>query len=194
MYLYDDIADLYQGINCTNNPDMRCYNEELWCPANGTSCVTDNAAYPYGDLRVYSTQMSDPYALAPFPNSLFWNWATILILGFGNLGALDFQVRCMASKTPRIARIGCFIGGLFTFFVGIPFSFLGPITRVYYGPDSPHAMFEADTCSAALGLVRKEMPTAPTYRFKDAYPVLTCKRRSIIAYMCRVGPRSCGFY
>jgi Na+/proline symporter len=152
MYLYDDIADLYQGINCTNNPDMRCYNEELWCPANGTSCVTDNAAYPYGDLRVYSTQMSDPYALAPFPNSLFWNWATILILGFGNLGALDFQVRCMASKTPRIARIGCFIGGLFTFFVGIPFSFLGPITRVYYGPDSPHAMFEADTCSAALGL------------------------------------------
>ena len=43
MYPDDEIADLYQGINCTNNPDMRCYNEELWCPANGTMCVADNA-------------------------------------------------------------------------------------------------------------------------------------------------------
>jgi hypothetical protein len=75
---------MYQGINCTNNPDMLCYNKDLWCPANGTSCVTDNGAYPFGDQRVYSTQMSDPYALDPFPNALLWNWATILILGFGN--------------------------------------------------------------------------------------------------------------
>ena len=28
----------------------------------------------------------------------------------------------MASKTPRIARLGCIIGGLFTFLVGIPFA------------------------------------------------------------------------
>lgn len=101
---------------------------------------------------MYPTQMGDPYALAPFPNALYWNWATILILGFGNLGALDFQVRCMAAKTPNTARIGCLIGGLFTFFIGIPFSYLGAITRVYYGPDSPYATFEADTCSSALGL------------------------------------------
>jgi hypothetical protein len=35
------------------------------------------------------------------------------------------------------------LGGLLTFFVGIPFSYLGAITRVYYGPDSAYAEFEA---------------------------------------------------
>lgn len=45
------------------------------------------------------------------------------------VGALDFQVRCMAAKTPNTARYGCFIGGAFTFFIGIPFAYLGAITR-----------------------------------------------------------------
>ena len=73
--------------------------------------------------------MTDAMALSPFPNAIFWNWATIFILAFGNLGALDFQVRCMAANTPRIARLGCLIGGCFTFFIGIPFAYLGSITR-----------------------------------------------------------------
>jgi hypothetical protein len=73
--------------------------------------------------------MTSPYALDPFPNAIFWDWATIFILAFGNLGALDFQARCMASKTPKVARIGCIIGGIFTFFIGIPFAYLGAITR-----------------------------------------------------------------
>ena len=73
--------------------------------------------------------MFDAAALTPFPNAIFWNWATIFILGFGNLAALDFQARCMAAKTPSIATWGCFIGGAFTFFVGIPFASLGAITR-----------------------------------------------------------------
>ena len=47
----------------------------------------------------------------------------------GNLAALDFQARCMAAKTPKIARVGCIIGGLFTFLIGIPFAYLGGITR-----------------------------------------------------------------
>ena len=160
-------------------------------------CVSPiTRAYPYGDLRVYSDQMSNPYALAPFPNALFWNWATILILGFGNLGALDFQVRCMAAKTPRTARIGCLIGGLFTFFIGIPFSYLGAITRVYYGPDSPHAMFEADTCSEALGLVSKRVANCILSSFRFNIHPLTNIRAAVhcIAYVCRVGPRSCGVY
>ena len=58
-----------------------------------------------------------------------WNWATIFVLGLGNLAALDFQARCMAAKTPSIATWGCFIGGIFTFFVGIPFAYMGAITR-----------------------------------------------------------------
>jgi hypothetical protein len=42
--------------------------------------------------------MTDAEALAPFPNAILWNWATIVILGIGNLGALDFQSRCMAGE------------------------------------------------------------------------------------------------
>jgi len=53
----------------------------------------------------------------------------------------------MASKTARTATIGCVIAGLCTFFVGIPFSFLGSIARVFYGPDSIHAEFETDVSS-----------------------------------------------
>ena len=56
----------------------------------------------------------------------------------------------MAAKTPKTARIGCFIGGCFTFFIGIPFAYLGAITRAYYGPDSVYAQFTADTCSESL--------------------------------------------
>ena len=73
--------------------------------------------------------MSDRVSLSPFPNAIMWNWATLFILAFGNLAALDFQARCMAAKTPRTAQLGCIIGGLFTFFVGVPFAYLGAITR-----------------------------------------------------------------
>lgn len=38
-------------------------------------------------------------------------------------------MRCLACKSPRGARIACLIGGLFVFFIGVPFSFLGSITR-----------------------------------------------------------------
>ena len=88
--------------------------------------------------------MFDSLSLAPFPNALVWNWATIFVLGFGNIAALDFQARCMASKTPRTAKIGCLLAGCLTFFVGIPFGYLGAITRVYYGPDSARADFVTD--------------------------------------------------
>jgi hypothetical protein len=142
---------MYLGIPCDNDASLCCYNAAKWCPTS-TNCITDNGAYPIGDKRVFSNQMTDPRALAPFPNAIIWNWATIFILAFGNLAALDFQARCMASKTPRIARLGCIIAGLVTFLIGIPYSYMGSITRVFYGPDSPRAEFVADTCSSVLGL------------------------------------------
>ena len=42
-------------------------------------------------------------------SQLFPNWATIFILAFGIIAALDFQARCMAAKTPKIeiATLGC---------------------------------------------------------------------------------------
>ena len=121
---------MYDGVNCNVTEGACCYNEEKWCPNGLGSCDTyDRGAYPFGDKRVYSDQMSNFRALAPFPNAMFWNWATIFILGFGNLAALDFQARCMASKTAKTARLGCIIGGLFTFFIGIPFAYMGAISR-----------------------------------------------------------------
>eukprot|EP00529_Nitzschia_sp_RCC80_P014061 CAMPEP_0113474276 /NCGR_PEP_ID=MMETSP0014_2-20120614/18494_1 /TAXON_ID=2857 /ORGANISM="Nitzschia sp." /LENGTH=743 /DNA_ID=CAMNT_0000367105 /DNA_START=176 /DNA_END=2407 /DNA_ORIENTATION=- /assembly_acc=CAM_ASM_000159 len=157
-YIYPDlqgeggVCDQYQGVACTTNTTLCCYNEDLWCPANGTECAVDNGAYPIGDQPVFGNQMTDHLSLTPFPNAIMWNWATIFILALGNLAALDFQARCMAAKTPSIATWGCFIGGLFTFFVGIPFAYMGAITRNYYGPDSIHAEFEADSCQPLLGL------------------------------------------
>ena len=154
MYPDDATAALYEGVECsTENPDAKCYNEQRWCPdPDNGECVADNGAYPFGDQRIFDNQMSDPVSLTPFPNAIFWNWATIFILGFGNLAALDFQARCMAARSPVDARIGCILGGCLTFIIGIPFSYLGAITRYYYGPDSVYAEFEADTCSAILDL------------------------------------------
>jgi Na+/proline symporter len=133
-YIYPDgineggVCDMYEGTRCSNDPSLCCYNTELWCPSDD-NCRADNGAYPIGDERVFGDQMGNYLALSPFPNAIFWNWSTIFILGLGNLAALDFQARCMAAKTPSIATWGCILGGLFTFFVGIPFSYLGALTR-----------------------------------------------------------------
>ena len=115
-YVYPDQAtcDEYQGVPCENIADGCCYNTELYCSNVtdvGTCSPIDNGAYPFGDQRVFNDQMGDRLALTPFPNAIFWNWATIFILGFGNLAALDFQARCMAAKTPSTAKWGCYIGG-----------------------------------------------------------------------------------
>lgn len=135
-FIYIDVwgeegaCDMYNGTKCEFS-DKCCYNTELWCPGYpDAECLRyDRGAYPAGDMRVYPDQMTSATALSPFPNAIFWNWATVFVLGFGNLAALDFQARCMASKTPRVARLGCIIGGLFTFLIGIPFAYLGAITR-----------------------------------------------------------------
>ena len=119
-YVYPDsigdggICDMYNGTACANQEGACCYNDEVYGPDG-----VDNGAYPFGDQRVFSDQMTNAVALSPFPNAIFFNWATVFILAFGNLSALDFQARCMAAQTPRIASIGCLIGGLFTFFVGV---------------------------------------------------------------------------
>lgn len=155
-YIYpdDSTCAMYNGTACTEDPTLCCYNEALWCPGGigSDNCVLDNGAYPIGDQPVFNNQMSDPHSLFPFPNAIVFNWATIFVLGFGNLAALDFQARCMASKTPRIATIGCLLAGMLTFLVGVPFSYIGAITRTFYGPDTARAAFEADSCHVALAL------------------------------------------
>lgn len=78
---------------------------------------------------MFSDELTNYLSLSPFPNAIFWNWATIFILGLGNLAALDFQNRCMAAKSPQAARVGCIVSGIATLLLGIPFSYLGSITR-----------------------------------------------------------------
>lgn len=118
----DGVCDLYNGVACLVNSTQCCFND-------AADATTDNGAFPVGDQRTFPRQMFSPTALSPFPNAILWNWASIFILAFGNLAALDFQARCMASRTPRVATIGCVIGGCLTFLVGIPFSYLGALTR-----------------------------------------------------------------
>ncbi|EFJ45094.1 hypothetical protein VOLCADRAFT_94586 [Volvox carteri f. nagariensis] len=129
------------------------YSGPLNCsdPVTGAS-TCDNYAYPQGDKLVYDNGMTDPNAYAPFPNAILINWATIFVLGLGNLCALDFQARCMASKTPNVARTSCFISGILLVCIGVPFGLLSGLARKHYGPDSQYAEFAADTCSAPLGL------------------------------------------
>ena len=57
-------------------------------------------------------QMTDADALDPIPNAIFFNWATIFVLAFGNLAALDFQAcsMCMhADVAMHLPVAGCTI-------------------------------------------------------------------------------------
>jgi Na+/proline symporter len=69
-YIYPDaqgeggICDMYQGVACTNDPNLCCYNSELWCPTDD-NCRADNGAYPFGDKTIFPNQMVDPLALTP---------------------------------------------------------------------------------------------------------------------------------
>lgn len=49
--------------------------------------------------------MMDINAYNPFPNAILFNWATIFVLGFGNLAALDFQV--LAASFSASAEMRC---------------------------------------------------------------------------------------
>ena len=69
-YIYPDalgdggICDSYQGIACTNDPSLCCYNSALWCPTDD-NCRTDNGAYPVGDQKIFGDQMGNASALSP---------------------------------------------------------------------------------------------------------------------------------
>jgi hypothetical protein len=69
-YIYPDargaggICDMYEGVLCTNQPDLCCYNEALWCPS-ADNCRSDNGAYPFGDQPIFGNQMGDYLALSP---------------------------------------------------------------------------------------------------------------------------------
>ena len=97
--------------------------------------------------------MTDPDALDPIPNAIFFNWVTIFVLGFGNLGALDFQARVFASCDADTAQRGCFLAGVVSIAIGVLFSCTSGAARALYGPSSPYAEFVADSCSADITVI-----------------------------------------
>ena len=95
VYPNKEICDLYEGVPCDNVVDACCYNAAKYCtdPTDPATCsLIDNGAYPIGDLPVFNDQMHNVQALTPFPNAIYYNWVTLIVLAFGNLAALDFQV------------------------------------------------------------------------------------------------------
>lgn len=54
-------------------------------------------------MQVFDDGMMDIDAYGPFPNAILFNWATVFVLGFGNLAALDFQVSMCVWQCFRVA-------------------------------------------------------------------------------------------
>lgn len=125
----------------------------IWILNNMPTHPVTSPAYPVGDKGMFWSQMTDGDALDPIPNAIVFNWATIFVLGFGNLMALDFQARVMAAKTPTTATIGNILAGLITWAIGIPFAYVSGVARALYGPSSPHAEFAVNTCSKDITVV-----------------------------------------
>ncbi|PSP85547.1 sodium:solute symporter [Halobacteriales archaeon QS_6_64_34] len=61
-------------------------------------------------------QLTDP------SQGAYINLATIVALGLGDIVAIDFMERVFAAKDPETAQKACFIGGIGTLVIGIPFS------------------------------------------------------------------------
>lgn len=63
-------------------------------------------------------------------------WAPLLALALGDIVALDFMERVFAAKTPRAARIACFLAGGITILIGIAMSLVGMAATHYYAPEA----------------------------------------------------------
>ncbi|KAG2478415.1 MAG: putative Urea/sodium symporter [Nitrosopumilales archaeon] len=69
-------------------------------------------------------------------NGALINWAGILALGLGDIVALDFMERVFASKNPKTAQRGAFMGGALTLFTVVPTSMLGIIAFYFLPADT----------------------------------------------------------
>jgi len=128
----------------------------VWVLNNMPTAAGKGPGFPIGDDPIIGEQMTDEDGLGQvqgIPNAIVFNWITIFVLGFGNLAALDFQARVMAAKTPKTAVIGCLLGGVISWIVGVTFSFTSGAARALYGPSSPYAEYVADSCSAEITVI-----------------------------------------
>lgn len=78
--------------------------------------VNYGISIPEGTGPFAFEQLTDPAAGA------YINWATLIALGLGDIVALDFMERVFAAESPETARRACYVGGVGTLVIGIPFS------------------------------------------------------------------------
>merc|ERR1719171_2240441 len=124
-----------------------------WIQSNMPNHAPVSPAYPVGDVPVINEGMTNPDSYDPIPNAIFFNWATIFVLAFGNCMALDFQARCFAARSPSVARWGCILAGIIPGTLGVLNTLNAGTTRALYGPSSPHAEFVANSCSADITVI-----------------------------------------
>jgi hypothetical protein len=80
-YIYPDVwgdggaCDMYQGVGCSQDDTMCCYNPDKWCELDGgnyANCVADNGAYPLGEsynVGNYSNQSFSIHDDSPIDNA-----------------------------------------------------------------------------------------------------------------------------
>ena len=64
----------------------------------------------------------------------FVNWGQFMALALGDVVALDFMERVFAARTPKTARLGCYIGAVLTLITGLSCSLIG-ILSIRLMPD-----------------------------------------------------------
>ena len=155
----------------------------IYIMTNFPSSPPVSPAYPLGDQPMFASQMTDADALDPIPNAIILNWATVIVLAFGNLGALDFQARVFAAKSPKIAALGCFIAGTICMVIGCCFAFIpGARARSTARPrrtpsSSPTRARATSPCSRASARAGST-PIRPTIRAARATASRAATRRS----------------
>lgn len=82
------------------------------------------------------------------------NWAAFLALGLGDIVALDFMERVFSAKSPRTAKISCYLAGTITIAVGVPITLMGMMAFGLYGETASSSIF--------LKFVSEQMPFAIT--------------------------------
>jgi len=110
VYPDEDVCAMYGGVPCTYVTGACCYDTAMWCPPNGTFCTTDNGAYPVGDQRIFSDQMTNPTSLSPFPNSIFW-----YVCDHSSLVSLPIQRHFLTMHVSPIHRYRIGTGAPFLF-------------------------------------------------------------------------------
>ena len=142
----------------------------------GTSWVLNNMpthpgvspAYPLGDKAAHLSGIADSDSYDPIPNALMFNWATIIVLGFGNLGALDFQVptptRRKRSRNPTRHNRQC-----------------NPTRRIHVRARNPTRRKRWCNPTLVLGFDRS-IPTRPCFGRRESSPPRPPRWRLSVAW------------